>query len=229
MESAPLFDALGSMRSLVATEVFYSLCIAFVLSLVLANVYRWTHQGFSYQRTFIQTLVLACITVSIMIMAIGNNMARGLGILGAMAFVRFRTPIRDPRDVIFIFASLAIGISCGAQVFMVAILGTLFFGFTAFFLSWSPWASRREFEGLLRFMLPSGSKAAASLPEIFGQYCTGAELVASREAIQGEVLEYAYQVRLIDPSYKVDLVDAIAKLQDASEVSLVMQRTTVEI
>lgn len=229
METAPLFDALGAMRTLVATEVFYSLCIAFVLSLVLANVYRWTHQGFSYQRTFIQTLVLACITVSIMIMAIGNNMARGLGILGAMAFVRFRTPIRDPRDVIFIFASLAIGISCGAQVFMVAILGTLFFGFTAFFLSWSPWASRREFEGLLRFMLPSGSKAAANLPEIFGQYCTGAELVASREAIQGEVLEYAYQVRLIDPSYKVDLVDAIAKLQDASEVSLVMQRTTVEI
>ena len=229
MDTAPLFDALGAMRSLVATEIFYSLCIAFVLALVLANVYRWTHQGFSYQRSFIQTLVLACITVCIMIMAIGNNMARGLGILGAMAFVRFRTPIRDPRDVIFLFASLAVGISCGAQVFVVAIMGTLFFGFTAFFLSWSPWASRREFEGLLRFMLPAGSKAAATLPEIFGQYCTGSELVASREAIQGEVLEFAYQVRLIDPSYKVDLVDAIAKLPDASEVSLVMQRTTVEI
>jgi hypothetical protein len=54
-------------------------------------------------------------------------------------------------------------------------------------------------------------------------------MIATREAIQGEVLEYAYQVRLIDPSYKVDLVDAIAKLPDASEVSLVMQRTTVEI
>ena len=229
MEPAPLFDALGAMRSLVATEIFYSLCIAFVLALVLANIYRWTHQGFSYQRTFIQTIVLACITVCIMIMAIGNNMARGLGILGAMAFVRFRTPIRDPRDVIFLFAALAIGISCGAQVFVVAIMGTLFFGFTAFFLSWSPWASRREFEGLPRFMLPAGSKAAGTLPEIFGQYCTASELVASREAIQGEVLEYAYQVRLIDPSYKVDLVDAIAKLPDASEVSLVMQRTTVEI
>ena len=228
-DAAPLFDALGSMRTLVATEIFYSLCIAFVLALVLANIYRWTHQGFSYQRSFIQTIVLACIVISIMIMAIGNNMARGLGILGAMAFVRFRTPIRDPRDVIFLFASLAIGIACGAQVFMVAILGTLFFGFTAFFLSWSPWASRREFEGLLRFMLPANSKAAGSLPEIFAQYCTGSELVATREAIQGEVLEYAYQVRLIDPSYKVDLVDAIAKLPEASEVSLVMQRTTVEI
>ena len=112
---------------------------------------------------------------------------------------------------------------------MVAILGTLFFGFTAFFLSWSPWASRREFEGLLRFLLPAGGKASGSLPEIFAQYTTNAELIATREAIQGEVLEYAYQVRLIDPSYKVDLVDAISKLPDASEVSLIMQRTTVEI
>ncbi len=229
MTETPLFDALGSMRTLVATEIFYSLCIAFVLAMVLANIYRWTHSGFSYQRTFIQTIVLATIVICIMIMAIGNNMARGLGILGAMAFVRFRTPIRDPRDVIFIFAALAIGISCGAQVFMVSILGTLFFGFTAFFLAWSPWASRREFEGLLRFMLPANSPALRAIPDIMAQYCTSTELVASREAIQGEVLEYAYQVRLIDPSYKVDLVDAIAKLPDASETSLVMQRTTVEI
>jgi len=108
-------------------------------------------------------------------------------------------------------------------------VGTLFFGFAAFFLAWSPFASRREFEGLLRYMLPADSKSAQALPEIFSQYCTSTELIATREAIQGEVLEYAYQIRLIDPSYKVDLVDAIAKLPESSEVSLVMQRTTVEI
>jgi hypothetical protein len=78
-------------------------------------------------------------------------------------------------------------------------------------------------------MLPADSKSAQALPEIFAQYCTSTELIATREAIQGEVLEYAYQIRLIDPSYKVDLVDAIAKLPESSEVSLVMQRTTVEI
>lgn len=228
-QTAPLFDALGASRTLEAMEIFNALCIAFVLSMIIANVYRWTHQGFSYQRSFIHTLVLVCIVISIMIMAIGNNMARGLGILGAMAFVRFRTPIRDPRDIIFIFCSLAVGVSCGAQVFMVAILGTLFFSATAIFLAWSPFASRREFEGLLRFMLPAESRAQSALPAIFSQYCTTAEMIATREAIQGEVLEFAYQVRLIDPSYKVDLVDAIAKLPDASEVSLVMQRTTVEI
>ncbi len=225
----PLFDALGSTRMLEPIEAFYSLCIAFVLGFVLANIYRWTHQGFSYARSFLHTLVLACITVCIMIMAIGNNMARGLGILGAMAFVRFRTPIRDPRDIIFLFASLAVGISAGAQVFMVAILGVLFFGFTAIFLAWSPFASRREFEGLLRFMLPAGGNGIERLTEITSQYCASCEMVAMREAIQGEVLEYSYQVRLLDPSYKVDLVDAVAKIPNISEVSLIMQRTTVEI
>lgn len=210
-------------------EIFYSLCMSFILGMVLATVYRWTHQGFSYARTFLHTLVLACITIAIMIMAIGNNMARGLGILGAMAFVRFRTPIRDPRDIIFLFAALAVGISCGAQVFMIGIMGMLFFCATAMFLSWSPFASRREFEGLLRFMLPSEGRGIEKLNEIASQYCVSVEMVAMREAIQGEVLEYSYQVRLIDPSYKVDLVDAVAKIPNISEVSLIMQRTTVEI
>ena len=211
------------------TMAIGSTSLLFVLGLVLANVYRWTHQGFSYARSFLHTLVLATIVICIMIMAIGNNMARGLGILGAMAFVRFRTPIRDPRDIIFLFASLAIGISCGAQVFMIAILGMIFFCFAAIFLAWSPFASRREFEGLLRFMLPAGGRGIERLTEIAGQYCSSCEMVAMREAIQGEVLEYSYQVRLLDPSYKVDLVDAVAKIPDISEVSLIMQRTTVEI
>ena len=210
-------------------DIIFSLSISFVLGLVLATVYRWTHQSFSYARSFLHTMVLATIVITIMIMAIGNNMARGLGIMGAMAFVRFRTPIRDPRDIIFLFASLAVGIASGAQVFDVAILGTIYFGFTAIFLSWSPFASRREFEGLLRFMLPADSASHALLHDIFSNYTTQTEMVAMREAIQGEVQEYSYQIRLIDPSYKTDLIDTLSKLEDISEVSLVMQRTTVEI
>lgn len=225
----PLFDALGATRVLAPNEIFFSLCLSFVLGLVIATVYRWTHQGFSYARSFLHTIVLATIVITIMIMAIGNNMARGLGILGAMAFVRFRTPIRDPRDIIFLFAALAIGIASGSQVFIIALIGTLFFCFTALFLAWSPFASRREFEGLLRFMLPKESQSVHMLPEVFNRFCSSADMIAMRDAIQGEVDEFSYQIRLLDPSYKTDLVDAVAKLPDASEVSLVMNRTTVEI
>ena len=221
--------AMGDTEGLGAMAVLYSLSLSFVLGLVLATVYRWTHQSFSYARSFLHTMVLATIVITVMIMAIGNNMARGIGIMGAMAFVRFRTPIRDPRDIIFLFAALSIGIASGARVYEVAVIGTLYFCFTAMFLSWSPFASRREFEGLLRFMLPPDSPSHEHLQTILTRYTSSTEMVAMREAIQGEVQEYSYQIRLLDPSYKTDLVDSLSKLDDISEVSLVMQRTTVEI
>lgn len=221
--------SLGPAKALTNFEILFSLCMSFVLGMVIAAVYRFTHQGFTYARSFIHTIVLAPIVITIMVIGIGNNMARGLGIMGALAFIRFRTPIRDPRDIIFLFASLAVGISCGAQVFAVAIIGSLFFGFAAFFLKWSPFASRRDFEGLLRFLLPPKSPSMKQFDEICTRYTSSVELVAMREAIQGEVLEYSYTVRLLDPSYKTDLVDAVNKMPGVSEVSLVMQRTTVEI
>jgi uncharacterized membrane protein YhiD involved in acid resistance len=164
-----------------------------------------------------------------MIMAIGNNLARGLGILGTLAIIRFRTPVRDPRDIIFLFATFAIGIATGAGVFLVSCVGSVAFSIVALYLHWSPFASRREYEGLLRFMLPVAQHIGADVQDTFRQYCSSAVLIGMREAVQGDVIEYSYQVRLIDPSYQSELLDALHKVPSISEISLLMQRSTVEI
>ena len=223
------FDVFGPARILGGEQIVIGMLLSFILSLTIATVYRWTYHGLSYSRSFVHTLVLGAVAASIMIMAIGNNLARGLGILGTLAIVRFRTPIRDPRDIIFLFATFAIGIATGAAVFSVAIYGTLMFCLIALYLHWSPFASRREYEGLLRFMLPAQSASRDRLPEVFHAYCESADLVAMREAVQGDAIEFSYQVRLHDPSYQADLLDAINRLPDINEVSLLMQRSTVEI
>ena len=206
-----------------------ALLMAFVLSSVIAAAYRSTYQGLSYSRAFVQTQILASVITAVLIMAIGSNIARGLGILGTLAIVRFRTPIRDPRDIIFLFASIAIGISCGAGVFKVAIVGSLFFCLVSLYLHHAPFGSKREFEGLLRFMLSRDSDAENLLHQVFTDYCSSASVVAVREAVQGDRMEYAYQVRLRDPSFRVDLVDAIRDMEEVSDVNLLMQRSTVEI
>lgn len=225
----PIFDSLGPARALNGLQLLLCLVVAFLCSTLLAATYRRTHTGFSYSRSYLQTIVLASIVSCIMIIAIGNNLARGLGILGALALIRFRTPIRDPRDIIFLFASLAVGIAAGAQVFMVCIVGTTFYCLTALYLHWSPFTSRRSFEGLLRFCAPSGNNLEGVLKEIFTQFTDSVELVSLREGSQGSVLEYAYTVRLIDPTLKTDLVSSVEALEEVHEVSLIMQRSTVEI
>ena len=224
-----LSSAFGSARILSTEQIVFALFLTFALAFVLASVYRWTFVGFSYSRAFVHTMVLGAMVVCMIIMAIGNNLARGLGILGTLAIIRFRTPIRDPRDMVFLFACFGTGIACGAATYTVAIIGTITLAAAAMVLHWSPFASRREYEGLLRFMLPASSKMEDEVVAVLRQFCSVFHLIAMREAVQGDLIEYSYQIRLIDPSYHAELVGKMRDLKDVSEPSLLMQRTTVEL
>jgi uncharacterized membrane protein YhiD involved in acid resistance len=203
--------------------------MSFILSSVIAAVYRWTFSSLSYSRTFIHTMVLGSMIVTMMIMAIGNNLARGLGILGTLAIVRFRTPIRDPRDMVFLFASMGLGIACGANVYGVAIVGTIVISATALLLHWSPFASRREHEALLRFILPSGAESEEAVKDAMQECCSAFSLGAMREAAQGDAVEYMYHVRLMDPSSQSVLIEKMHAIKEVAEPTLTMQRTTVEL
>ncbi len=225
-----LVTVFGSARSMGVQEIATSMLMSFVLSMVIAAVYRWTFQGLSYSRSFVHTMVLGSMIVAMLIMAIGNNLARGLGILGTLAIVRFRTPIRDSRDMMFLFASLGLGIACGANTFNVAVIGTLILSGVALMLHFSPFASRREYEGMLRFMLPvKNTEIEQQVTGVLRQFCAAYFLIAMREAAQGDLMEYSYQIRLIDPSYQSDIVDALHKIDGLVDANLLMQRTTVEL
>jgi len=216
-------------RYLGVEQIMASLLLAFVLCTICATVYRWTHQGLSYSRTFVHALILGGMIVAMIIMAIGNNLARGLGILGTLAIVRFRTPIRDTRDMMFLFLCLGIGIACGAGTLDVAIVGTLLICGAALILHWSPFASRREYEGLLRFILPHDSTQEARITDALHECCSAFHMIAMREAVQGDSMEYSYQIRLLDPSYQSDLIEKLNEIDDISNTNLLMQRSTVEL
>ncbi len=219
----------GPARVLGIEQIICALLVTFVLCSAIAGVYRRTYEGLSYSRAFVQTIILSGVISAVLIMAIGNNLARGLGILGTLAIIRFRTHIRDPRDIVFLFATLAIGISAGAAVFGVAIIGTIAFCLTVLYLHWAPFASRRDYEGLLRFVLPAGAGEQAEVRETLIRCCTTWQLIGVRPAAQGGAQEFAYHVRLRDPSCQADLVQALRTVGPVTDVTLLMQRSTVEL
>ena len=219
----------GATRELGILQIVFACLMAFILSSIIATVYRWTYHGLSYSRSFVHTLILGGLIITVLIMAIGNNLARGLGILGTLAVIRFRTPIRDPRDIIFLFASFSIGIASGAAVFAVAITGTILFCLAALYLHWSPFASRREYEGLLRFMVPPEFDREDEIKHVLSGCCQSYQLIAMREAVQGDLLEYSYHVRLIDPAYQHQLLEGLRKVEGVSDANMLMHRSTVEL
>ncbi len=118
-------------------NITYSFVWAFLLAAIIAITHRLTFTGDHYPKNFFQALVLGAVVTTMVMMAIGDSLARGLGVFGAMAIIRFRTRIEDPRDVLFLFAALSTGLAVGVYGFTISFVGTLLFCAAAAILHFS--------------------------------------------------------------------------------------------
>jgi uncharacterized membrane protein YhiD involved in acid resistance len=138
--------------------------------------------------------------------------------------------VRDPRDAMFLFACLGVGIACGSRMPSVALSGTALINIAALILHWAPFSSRREYEGLLRFSIKNDTQEAKQLiDDILIKYCDSFYALGVRKATQGKSIEYSYQIRLIDPSYRDDIVKEFTEHDLFHDPVLMMQRATVEL
>ncbi|MCB9521747.1 MAG: DUF4956 domain-containing protein [Myxococcales bacterium] len=206
-----------------------ALLLAFALGQVIAVVYDRTYEGLSYQRSFVQTLVLGAVVAAVLMLAIGDNLARGLGILGTMALVRFRTNVRDARDMIFVFASLAVGVATGVQSYGIAAMGTVAFSLAAVAVEWTPFGRQQHYDGMLRFWMPREAAQADVLRAVLDRHCRAFTLVALRDGAQGEVLEYAYQVRMRRGAVREALVTELQGVGGVGGISLLLQDASVPV
>lgn len=119
-------------------NVAYVTIWAFFLASLIAVTHRLTWRGDQYPNQFFQSLVLGSIVTAMVMLAIGDSLARGLGVFGAMAIIRFRTRIDDPRNVLFLFSALSSGLAVGVYGFTVSLVGTVVFCVGAVVLYFSP-------------------------------------------------------------------------------------------
>ena len=225
-----MLSSVGGVQDLSLQYVVSAMLLSFVLCSVIAKLYQVTFQSLSYSRAFVHTLILGGMVTCMVIIALGDSLARGIGVLGALSLIRFRTVVRDPRDMMFLFAAIGLGIACGAGKFALAVVACLLLGSVIVLLHWAPFATRRRYEAMLRFLISADAEEDRhEVDRILSECCSAYVLLAMREAVQGDLLEYSYQIRLIDPSYQIDLVKKLEAVGSVAEVNLVMQRTTVEL
>ncbi len=227
MNPFDLFSGAGT-GPVTLNDAAVSLLLAFGLTQAIAATYVWTFRGMSYSRSYVQAVALGSIIAAMLMLAINNNIAAGLGIAGSLAIIRFRTAMRDPRDMIFVFASLGVGISAGLRAHGAAILGTVVFVIAAVLLAGTEFGGQRHFDGLLRFTAPSASDAdqvAAALKTHTRRFT----LVTLRDVAQGEAVEHAYHVRFGDDAGQHRLIAALQAVADVRDVSLYLEEPTVEV
>lgn len=106
-------------------EIVVNMGMSFLLGMFIFYVYRKTFQGVLYQRSFNVSLIAIAMVITMVIMIISGNLILSLGMVGALSIVRFRTPIKDPVDLVFIFWAIAVGIGNGVAYFSLTLIGSV--------------------------------------------------------------------------------------------------------
>jgi hypothetical protein len=210
------------------TAALSSLLLALGLGMLIAWTYSATYQGLSYLREFQHTLALAGVVAAVILLAIGNEIARGIGMVGALTLIRFRSTLKDTRDLIFAFASLGVGVACGGRSHRVAILGTVVFIVAVSYISWSSFGSRKPFDAVLRLRVPGDPGSQRRLVETLQATCSGITLV-QLAAADGAQQDHVYHLRLVDPDRKGDLLRDVAVVPGVEGATLFSYPSSSEI
>ncbi len=119
---------LESVTEFSVMDTFLGLAVAFLLGLFIFIIYKKTFTGVMYSDSFALTLVGLSLVTTLVIMAVTSNVVLSLGMVGALSIVRFRTAIKEPMEIVFLFWALATGIVIGAGMIPLAIIGSAIIG-----------------------------------------------------------------------------------------------------
>ena len=116
------------MSSVSILDVFIALALAFVIGLFIMQVYKKTFKGVMYSESFGVSLIALCLITTLIILAVTSNVVLSLGMVGALSIVRFRSAIKEPIDIAYLFWAISAGIVIGAGLIPLAIIGSIFIG-----------------------------------------------------------------------------------------------------
>ena len=200
---------MGLIENLSLPYIAMVLGTALACALIIYVVYKYFYRGAVYSENFGLLIVMGTMTVAFIIMTISSNIVLSLGMVGALSIVRFRTAVKDPLDVGFLFLAIGAGLTAGAGLFFIAIIGTVVICMVfvlMFFLG------KQVMTYLLVVRCECSAEAALS------EAMAGVKKNLKSKSSDGSVAEYTYTVRVKDDAI-VGKVLAVKGVENAVLVS----------
>ncbi|MFT7644528.1 MAG: putative membrane protein YhiD involved in acid resistance [Candidatus Paceibacteria bacterium] len=184
--------------------VIFNLLFSFVLQLAIVWVYRKTHKGLSYSPSFLFTLVIIGVVGTMIMMVVQQNIVGAFALLGAFSLIRFRTIVKETRDIAFVFLSLTVGVSVGTGSYDVALVGCLLIIGIIFFLHTREFGDRAESFGFILTFNSTSNITKETLDKIFSGSVSDYELLQAKNF--NDMFHFVYSVALDDSNRSSELI-----------------------
>jgi len=204
---------LENVTAVSITDIILTLVLSFCLGMFIFFVYKKTYAGVMYSSSFGTTLVALCMITGMTILAVTSNVVLSLGMVGALSIVRFRTAVKEPMDLVFLFWAIADGIVLAAGMIPLAVIGSICIGLLLVLL-----ANKKAFVHpyILSVSMGSGITDKA-ISNILNNNCS--KYTLKSKCVRGNGSELNYELRL--KSEDTAFVEEINKLNGVNSAILV--------
>ena len=211
-----------------AVEVIFTVLICFALQLLITYSYIRTHRGRFYSQSFVHTLVIVGVTISVIIIVIGSNIARAFSLAGALSIIRFRSAIRDPRDVAYVFFSMGVGLACGAGLFTAAIIKSVLLSLIVVLLETTDYGRNEDKLKLLKITLPENLNYEGLYDDVLNKYTDQHSFLSVRTVSLGTMFEVVYSVRVKRGISEKEMIDEIRERNGNLNVALLLDEQSYD-
>lgn len=194
-------------------DMVLALTLAFGLGLFIFLVYKKTYQGVMYSSSFGVTLIALTMITTLVILAVTSNVVLSLGMVGALSIVRFRTAIKEPLDIAFLFWSIAVGIVLAAGLIPLAVIGSVIIGVILLVF-----VNRKSYcDPYILVLRCDGRESEAAAGETLAEATR--RCAVKSKSVQAGSIELTYEVRLKDDD--TDFVNTLAGTRGVQSAVLV--------
>ncbi len=204
---------LENVTSVSILDMVIALVLAFCIGLFIFLIYKKTYTGVMYSAGFGVTLVAMTMITTLVILAVTSNVVLSLGMVGALSIVRFRTAIKEPLDIAFLFWSIAAGIVLAAGMIPLAVFGSVVIGIVLLVF-----VNKKSSTHPYILVLQCSDHASETKAKQFVEQQSGRVAVKSKSAQKGMV-ELNLEIRLKDDN--TDFVNALADMSGVHSAVLV--------
>ncbi|MEC2055221.1 DUF4956 domain-containing protein [Peribacillus psychrosaccharolyticus] len=206
---------LDNTASFSIVDSLIGLVVAFALGMFIYVIYKKTFAGVMYSHNFNISLIIMSMITALVIMGISTNIVISLGMVGALSIVRFRTPIKDPMDLVYLFWAIGSGILCGAGLIPLAIIGAILIGIVMLFFS-----NRLTIENpYLLIVKYTDSSIESMLDEVLSKQ-SKKHTIKSKSIMPDNNLEVTYEIRLKENDTEfINLIKEINSVRSAVMLS----------
>jgi hypothetical protein len=198
--------------------IIFSLLVSTLVGVVISQVYRITHRGVNYELSFMTSLVLLAPIVALVMLFIRGNLVVSLGLVGSLSIIRFRTPIKDTRDMVYLFWVIAVGLGSGTFNWGMVSIASLFILLVIFILYLLKYG-RSQNQDYVLVITGKSRIAKMEIKEIINNYTNDAKI--RTQNISKEDWEIIYELRFPN-SIEItdDMLDALNNIEKITNVSL---------